>query len=463
MIPVALNPLIDHFRVLRITPIVVGGYVRDSLLGIQSHDIDIELYGVDSSQSLSDLLKPFGNVCEVGKSYGVTKLRYDGYEIDFSLPRTETKTTQGHRGFAVKTYATIDFATAARRRDFTINAIGYNPITDTLLDPYFGEADLRAKKLRCVDPMTFVEDPLRILRAVQFVARFDLIGDPELLGLCRRMVEQGALEELPKERIFEEIKKLLLRSPSPSKGFALLKEMGGLIFFKELLDLEKTPQDFFSHPEGNVWIHTLIALDTMVQYKTGESKQDLILFLAILLHDIGKPCTTIVCDGILNAPKHAEAGVEPTRTFLERLTNEKELIERIVPLVRYHGAVRKLFQTGAEDSALRHLSTHVKIDDLIVVARADFYGRAFVGEIPRCFEAGEWLHCRAESLGILQAPPQPLLLGRDLIALGLSPSPAFKTLLDAAYTAQLDGIFKSHEEAVSWISCSFNSVIAHTV
>jgi tRNA nucleotidyltransferase (CCA-adding enzyme) len=194
-----------------------------------------------------------------------------------------------------------------------------------------------------------------------------------------------------------------------------------------------------------------MALDTMARQKTGDKKRDLILLLATLLHDVGKPSTTIICDGILNAPKHAEAGVELARTFLERINNEKELNERILPLVQYHGTVRKLFKTNAYDSAIRHLSTHVNLDDLIRVAQADFYGRDFVGDVPKRFEAGEWLHQRAHRLGVLYAPPSPLLLGRDLIALGLSASRAFKTLLDDAYTAQLDGLFQTHEEAIVWL------------
>jgi len=453
---ITLNPplerLLTHLKNHGIKAIIVGGYVRDALLFRPTTDIDIELYGVSSIDQLEKILGEFGKVNLVGKSFGVLKLSYGGFNLDFSPPRIESKHGFGHKGFEIQWCNDLDFATAARRRDFTINAIGYDPLSHTFLDPYGGINDLEAKQLRHVDKTTFGDDPLRILRAVQFAARYALACDEDLLRLCREMIEHGALNELPKERVFEELKKLLLLSPKPSLGLSLLKEMGGLSFFKELQELEVTPQDSFSHPEGNVWIHTLMALDTMAREKIGDTKHDLILLFALLLHDVGKPSTTIICDGVLNAPKHAEAGVEIARTFLERITNEKELVERILPLVRYHGAVRKFFKSNACDSAIRHLSTHVCLDDLIRVAQADFYGRDFVGEVPKRFEAGEWLHQCADRLGVLYAPPSPLLLGRDLIALGLSPSRAFKTLLHNAYTAQLDGVFNTHEEAMGWLT-----------
>jgi len=448
----ALERLLTHLKRHGIKAIIVGGYVRDALLARPTTDIDIELYGVPSIDLLEKILGEFGKVNLVGKSFGVLKLTYGGFNLDFSPPRIESKHGFGHKGFAIQWRNDLDFATAARRRDFTINAIGYDPLSHTFLDPYGGINDLETKRLCYVDKTTFGDDPLRVLRAVQFAARYELSCDETLLHLCREMIEHGALNELPKERIFEELRKLLLLSPKPSLGFALLKEMGGLSFFKELQELEATPQDSFSHPEGNVWIHTLMALDTMATQKTGEPKRDLILLFALLLHDVGKPSTTIICDGVLNAPKHAEAGVEIARTFLERITNEKELVERILPLVRYHGAVRKFFKSNACDSAIRHLSTHVNLDDLIRVAQADFYGRDFKGERPKRFEAGEWLRQQAHALGVLHAPPPPLLLGRDLIVLGLSPSREFKKLLDDAYTAQLEGVFQNHEEGMGWIS-----------
>jgi tRNA nucleotidyltransferase (CCA-adding enzyme) len=444
-----LLPLIDHLSSCKITPVFVGGCVRDHLLGKESLDIDIELYGVDSTEHLSDYLKPFGKINEVGKSFGVFKFRYEGYAIDLSLPRTENKLSKGHKGFGIQTYGDLDFACASRRRDFTINAIGYNPLTQTLLDPHNGRADLAAKVLRCVDPLTFVEDPLRMLRAVQFAARFDLTCDSQLLELCTRMIAQGALEELPKERIFEELKKLFLLSPKPSIGMELLREMGALPFFAPLDLYEKTPQDPLTHPEGNVWIHTLQALDTMAALRIGEPKRDLTRMFAVLLHDCAKPITTVVENGKINAPHHALVGVDVGRTFLEKITHEHELIDNILPLIRYHGAVRKLYETPP--SEVLQLSTHVCIQDLIPVAQADFFGRGFNDPRPSSFKAGEWLYTQATQLGVLSSPPQALIMGRDLIALGLTPNDQFKDILNRAYEAQLNQRFCTQEEAIAWL------------
>lgn len=442
--------LIKHLALNGIKPVFVGGFVRDHFTGHTTSDLDIELYGVTSLEALETLLRPFGKVGLYGKSFGVLKLSYEGYSIDFSPPRTESKSGFGHKGFETAWFSDLDFTAAARRRDFTINAIGYDPLTETLLDPFGGVDDLKNKRLKCVDPQTFVDDPLRVLRAVQFAARFELTCDESLLALCRKMIEQGALKELPKERIFEELKKLFLQSSRPSIGLTLFKVMGGLPFLSPLNRLENIPQDAKSHPEGSVWEHTLMALDTMASLRTGNHRRDIALMLAMLLHDIGKLETTIFEEGVLNAPKHADMGVEIANDWLERITEDKTLISRILPLIQYHGWPRKLYRTAASDSEILRLSTQVCIDELILVARADFFGRAFASDIPKKFEAGEWLRERASSLGVLYEPPPPLLMGRDLIALGLSPSESFKSILEKAYDAQLDQRFFTREEALEW-------------
>lgn len=450
-LPSPLVRLFKHLSQHGIKPILVGGFVRDTFTGHPTHDLDIELYGVTSIESLETLLRPFGKLNLVGKSFGVLKLSYEGYSIDFSPPRSESKSGFGHKGFEMEWFSELDFTTAARRRDFTINAIGYDPLTDTLLDPFNGCEDLKHKRLQCVDPETFIDDPLRVLRAVQFAARYELTCDHRLLDLCRNMIAQGALNELPKERIFEEFKKLLLLSAHPSIGMKLLREMGGLSFFSPLEKLELTPQDTVSHPEGSVWIHTLMTLDVMASLRQGENQTDMALMLAALLHDIGKPDTTIDPDGMLNAPKHAEEGVEIAQKWLDRITEDKALISRVLPLIRYHGWPRKLYRSQANESEILRLSTLVNIHDLIILAEADFFGREFNTPRPEHFEAGEWLYERANALGVLHHPPAPLVMGRDLIKLGLKPSVEFKSILEAAFEAQLKQEFFTHEEAIQWV------------
>lgn len=452
-----LDPLIQTLHTNGIHPIFVGGCVRDHLMGRKSLDIDIELYHVSDVSELRNVLKEFGSLSEVGKAFGVFKLKIAHYTIDLSLPRTETSSGRGHCDFDVIIYEHIDFKDAARRRDFTINAIGFDPIQNRFLDPYNGINDIEDKQLRCVDPDTFVEDPLRVLRAVQFAARFEFSCDRDLLILCKTMVRNKDLEALPRERIFEEIKKLLLLSQKPSIGLDLLDQMDALEFFAPFHLYKTTPQDSTSHPEGSLWVHTLMCIDTMASLRTGDLKKDLILMLAVLLHDCGKPSTTIIENGSINAPKHAAAGVPIAQAFIEKLTSDKALIKNVLPLVLHHGTPRKLFKTLSPASAVLKLSTETVISDLILVAQADFFGRSFVSEIPESFEAGEWLKNQAEKLGVLDSPPAPLVQGKDLIAMGFEPSKAFTTILTAVYNAQLDTFVTTREEALRWIQNEFGN------
>ena len=291
-LPPLLFPILEHLYAHHITPIIVGGYVRDALMGKpDSKDMDIELYTHHPLESIESLLKPFGKVNMVGKSFGVLKLRLAEWEIDFSLPRTESKEGYGHKGFRVHPDSTLDFASAARRRDFTINAIGFDPQTDTLLDPYHGKDAIKDHRLAYVDATTFGEDPLRVLRAIGFAGRFELTCDPQLLHLCHQMITQGALEELPKERIFEELRKLLLLSPRPSVGLTLFARMGGRAF----LSLE--------HDEV-VWERTLVRVDA--------TACDLALRLAAMLLDVPSP-----------------------KAVLERLTAQRSLRTKTLAILEY--------------------------------------------------------------------------------------------------------------------------------
>ncbi|MGD9970043.1 MAG: CCA tRNA nucleotidyltransferase [Sulfuricurvum sp.] len=451
LLPPPLLDIVAHLRDAGYRPVFVGGFVRDAFTGKTTSDVDIELYGADSLDALETSLSGFGPVNTVGKSFGVCKLTYQGYTVDLSLPRLDSKHGNGHKGFDVICFKDLDYAQAARRRDFTINAIGYDPFENKLLDPYGGIDDLKRRILRCVDPETFVEDPLRVLRAVQFAARFNLQCDPGLLELCTSMIDRGAFEELPKERIFDEFKKLFLLSPSPSIGLKLLQKMGGLPFFSPLEKLAATPQNPHSHPEGDVWTHVLMCVDVMASAPIDDPKRKLYLMLAVLLHDIAKPFTTVIENGKITAPGHALAGVDIARAWLGRICEDRSLVELVLPLVRYHGFPKKLYEDNGSDSDILHLSRVVRIDDLIHVARADFFGRMFAFNVPERFEAGEWLYANAKRLNVLIKAPDPLLKGRDLIALGMQPSTRFSQILSDAYNAQLDLNFTTHEEVLLWV------------
>ncbi len=461
--------------------IIVGGSVRDHFLQLPTKDYDIEVYGFETLEQLVLLLEQFGSVNLVGKSYGVVKFGYEGEVYDFSLPRTESKVGRGHRGFEVTVDGRLDFEEASRRRDFRMNALGYDIEKQRFLDPFGGLKDIADRCIRHIEDTTFREDPLRVYRAIQFASRFGFTIAEETLRLCQKMVEEGMLAELPKERVYAEWQKLLLKSAKPSVGFESMRLLGILErYFPELHAIVGVPQSPKWHPEGDVWIHTMMALDVMaalLKVRDGRwgEKEKLRFLFAILCHDLGKATTTtIVCkDGTVKhwqeIPKsllqeidldtlhsikslnHEKAGIEPTRKLLYRLTEEHTLIESILPLVAHHLKPSQFYSSGAKAAAIRRLATKVTIEDLVLVAKADFLGRTTSESLMGRYPAGEWLLEKSRALQVSSKPLDCLLQGRDLIALGLQPSPRFREILDTVYRAQIEGELMTKEEALAFV------------
>lgn len=418
-------------------PILVGGCVRDAFLDIPSKDYDIEIFNINSLSIIENTLKKYGSVKEVGKSFGVLILNVDNYDFDFALARTEKKIESGHTGFEVTTNANLSYEEASLRRDFTINSIGYDFDKKEFLDPYNGIEDLKNKILKHINDETFIEDPLRVYRAVQFASRFNLIFDKKTFELCSNIVKENKLVELPKERVFEEFKKLLLKSKKPSIGMNYLKDLGILKYFIELERLVACIQDKEYHPEGDVWIHTLMTLDEMVKYKTNDEYRDLYLFYALLCHDLGKPLCTKTIEGRITSHKHESLGVEPTINFLTKITNEKKFIEKIIPLVKNHLAPFQLYKAESSLKAVKRLSLKCNIEDLCIVCLADCKGRTIPNK-DKCDKAVSWLLKKARELNISEDGLKPLVQGRDLISLGMKPSKEFKDILEYALNLQID-------------------------
>jgi tRNA nucleotidyltransferase (CCA-adding enzyme) len=392
----------------------------------------------------------------VGKSFGVLKFKYGGEEYDFSFPRTEQKVGTGHRGFDVAVNGMMSFKEASKRRDFTINAMGYNIEESLFLDPYGGLNDINKKLLHYIDKDTFVEDPLRVYRAIQFSARFEYSLSNETFLLCKTMVNSGMLEELAIERIYIEFKKLLLKSSKPSIGFELMRRLEILRYFPELEALINLPQSPIWHPEGDVWIHTMMCIDKMVQFLGENEKLNLKYMLAILCHDLGKATHTMVNeDGKIHAIGHEKAGVEPTRTFLYRLTNEHHFINAILPLVEHHLKPSQFYRAKSGAKAFRKLAIKVNIEELVVVAEADFLGRTTKESLDGVYYAGVWMLEFAKKLSIENKPLVCLLQGRDLINLGLNPSSQFKEILENVYNLQLEGNISKKEEALEYIKTNY--------
>jgi tRNA nucleotidyltransferase (CCA-adding enzyme) len=413
--------------------VLVGGCVRDALLGQAAKDADLEVFGLEPG-ALEKLVSREYPVVAVGKSFGVLKVR--GLDLDVSVPRRERKTGPKHTDFEVDADPAMTFQDAAARRDFTINAISWDPLTTELIDPFGGVADLRAGVLRHTTER-FAEDPLRVLRAMQLAARFELAVAPETVALCATLTMEG----LSTERVFEEWQKLLVKGRKPARGLEFLRACGWVKFFPELAVLIGCPQDPGWHPEGDVWTHTLCCLDAFAARRTGDAWEDLVVGLAVLCHDLGKPATTAKGDdGRVRSPGHEAAAEGPALAFLARMTQHKELIESVLPLVLCHMRPRELMQGNAGDGAIRRLARKIgRIDRLARVDEADRWGRPPI--TPNDKGAGEWLLERAATLAVADQAAAPIVLGRHLIAAGLQPGPQFKELLNACYEAQMDGKF----------------------
>lgn len=420
----------------------VGGCVRDALLGVEPKDVDVEIYGLEAEKIERILSKKFRFEI-VGKSFGVWILK--GLDIDVSMPRTERKTGIGHKAFEIVGDPFLTPKEACARRDFTINAILYDILSGDIIDEFGGMGDLKNKILRHTSER-FSEDPLRVLRAMQFAARFNLDVAPETVELCSKI----EMENLPEERIFEEWKKLILKGVEISRGLFFLRDCGWVKYFRELADMAGCPQDPRWHPEGDVYVHTAHCMDSFAKKRVGDDREDLIVGLAVLCHDMGKPkCTTIGDDGAIHSYGHDIIGGKVARKFLEHLTREKSIVEEVVPLVERHMAVLDLWRSNAGDGAIRRLAGKVKrIDRLVRLDDADRNGRPPIE--PEDSPQGLWIMQRAEALAIKDSAPKPILLGRHLIELGLAPSVKFKDILNAAYEAQLDGAFFDVEHAVKY-------------
>ena len=493
----ALRMVVDAIFMNGGRPMIVGGSVRDWLLGLEPKDIDIEVYGLEF-EALEKILAHNVNwkVDAVGKSFGVLKvtvpyrnpcncdLAGEGHRetcptfieklkgfptetFDVALPRSENKTGQGHRGFVATTDPNMSFKDAAARRDFTINAMGLDPTNmltqvPVLVDPHRGSRDLREGVLRHVGP-AFDEDPLRVLRGCQFASRFGFKMAPETVERCKTL--RGELSTLPVERLWEEWKKLLVKGKKPSLGLEAMRETGALVLFPELEALIGVQQDPEWHPEGDVWVHNNMVIDSAVRVCDDdgvEGEERLIIMLGALCHDLGKPaCTEFKAkendpngEKRWRAHDHESQGEAPTRSFLARIGAPPAIVEAVVPLVLHHLKPFHLARDKASPAAIRRLAVKAPLDRLTRVARADHLGRttpdALACTDSRKIEDINWLMEKAATIKVADRAPTGILMGRHLIDLGLKPGPEMGKLLKAAFEAQLDGVFEDEPGAVAW-------------
>lgn len=433
--------------------LLVGGWVREFVRSggqTTATDYDIECYGLEAAQ-LKALLRTLGRVDAVGEAFTVYKLKVreagQSFVVDVSLPRRESKVGRGHRGFEVTGDPFMSFAEAARRRDFTINAMMYDPLTAEYIDPHGGRADLQQRLIRVVDPRTFVEDSLRVLRAMQFAARFEFALEPATVALCRSI----DLSDLPAERIWAEVEKWLLAARRPSIGWWAARELGITAkLWPEIHALIDCPQNPRTHPEGDVFLHNGMVLDEARKLIDDLPRpKQLAVMLGALCHDFGKPVTTKVEGDTVKATGHEAAGGTLAEQFLTRLKvftfDHYDVRKQAVALARLHDIPyrwNKVRET-VTDGMFRRLALQVEPGLLYRVARADCLGR---GGDPQPV-AEEWFFSRVRALEIEARAPVPFLLGRHVLELGLQPGKRIGEITQAVYELQLDGTVRTLAEA----------------
>ncbi len=414
---------------------LVGGCVRDLLLGIIPKDFDVEVFDITIDE-LETLLSPHGKVSTVGKSFGIVKLTTsNGEDFDFSLPRRDSKFGVGHKEFRIETDSTMSIEEAAFRRDFTINSMSINIWTGELVDPFDGRKDLKSKILRHTSN-AFGEDPLRVLRGFQFAGRYGLDISHETSLLCDEISDE--FHTLPKERIWMEFEKWATKSLIPSKGLEFLIKSNWIQHFPEIQSLIDCPQDPGWHPEGDVFIHTCQVVDQA-------ARGGLIVVLASLCHDLGKPETTAIIDDKIRTPGHAQAGIEKTRSFLKTIGCPHNIIGQVESLVNEHLVHLQNISLRSVKRLIVRLG-NASVEDLVSLIGADHAGRGSASS--RLPMSAIEIKDIAEGIG---EEIKPILMGRHLIKLGMKPGPEFGPILKAAFEAQLDNVFETVEDGIEFL------------
>jgi tRNA nucleotidyltransferase (CCA-adding enzyme) len=423
------------------TTLLVGGAVRDLLLGLPIKDLDCEVYNLSIDQ-LQAVLHKFGVVSLVGKAFGV--LRLHGVDVDWSLPRIDAS--------GRKPDVTIDphmtFDQAFRRRDLTINAMAIDLISMDLIDPFNGVDDLQKKILRCPDPVFFVEDPLRFFRVMQFIARFEMEPNKELNKLCMEM----DVENVSVERIQTEFEKMFLRSKQPSRGLRWLDKINRLYdIFPELAATVGVQQNPDYHPEKDVFEHIMQTVDAAAALEYKTNKEKIMIMFGALCHDLGKVVTTEKIDGIWRSIGHEVAGVPLAKSLLKRVTRKNEIIDGVRKLVRYHCAPVAFVDGGAKLPAYKRLAKklapEVTLNMLAKLSLADKRARNVQDNVPLVIDVPEikiFLKT-AEQAQVLEAIEQPVLLGRDLLDV-VEPGARMGKLLKQAYEIQIEEGVRDKEE-----------------
>jgi tRNA nucleotidyltransferase (CCA-adding enzyme) len=433
LLPKKAYTIIEAIKNRNGIPYLVGGAVRDLLVGALTKDIDIEVHGL-GVDDLQLLLQKFGPVDLVGRSFGVLKLH--GLNIDWSVPRTDAEGRKPN----VMVNPNMALKDACERRDLTMNAMAINLLTNELADPFGGQKDIALKILRAPNPKKFKEDPLRFWRVFQFMARFGMQPDKELNAIAKKI----NLDAVSKERVSDELKKWLLKSPKPSIALDWLDQIGRLDeLFPELYALKFVQQRPDYHPEGDVFEHTKQALDAAAQLEYSDDAEKLTLMLAALCHDLGKVTKThIKEDGTISSHGHAQESAKIAKIFLERYFNDKSIMQDVRALVANHMEPLGFLSNNASSAAYKRLAQ--KLDPLTLKQLAQLFYVDRMGRNPKKGEPLQGIENdveefikRAKAANAYHEAERALLLGKDLMP-EIEPGPEMGRLLRQAYQIQVD-------------------------
>lgn len=412
----------------------VGGFVRDALMGVTSKDIDIEVYGI-TPRRLREVLSKFGEVYDRGASFGVLGLLHSN--IDIAMPRTESRTGNRHVDFDVSVNPFLEPKEACKRRDFTVNAMLMDVLSGEISDFYGGREDLKAGIIRCVNARTFTEDALRVFRAAQFAARFGAGIEPETMRLCTAM----DVSALSRERVLAETQKALLKADKPSVYFRTLRNMDHLKeFYPEIEEMAGVSQNPQFHPEGDVFEHTMLVLDSAATLRK-RSECPLFFMLSALIHDVGKcVATQVQPGGRITAYGHEVLGLEMAERQLRRLTDNEKLIRYVLNMTRLHMRPNMLAGSNSKKKKTRQLfDESLSPNDLILLSRADA-----TGMLGQPYDEGyeTWLRERLKDYRACVS--RPMVTGKDLIEAGFVPGADFTKLLKRARLLHFAGLEKKN-------------------
>lgn len=445
----------------------VGGFVRDLVMGTPSEDVDILIIRIPLEEIIRTI-RTHGKVDLVGKSFGIIKFTRDKKTYDIALPRKDVpkeKPARRHKDFLISADPDLPLERDLERRDFRCNSMALRLSDGALIDPFDGFKDTKAKLIRLTNSQAFPEDPLRVLRVARFSSVLQFSVDPAIYDIAKAIDLSG----LSVERINEEMFKILLLSPFPSVGLEELFKVGALKqLFPELYRLTLSIQDSFFHPEKDdyghhsVWHHTKLTVDqakALSELTDVDQERKLCLLLAALYHDVGKPATAQWEHKrgrmVITNNGHDLASERITRKVLARFrifSWKGYNLKKMVPLlIKSHHRLSELWQNRqtVTKKAFNRLAadTNGEIELLVYLDAADRAGRK-EKRVKSLDRQGTWLLRKFDQLNVSRETIAPLIMGRDLLKLGVTPGPAMGKILKRLYDLQLDNAFETKAQGL---------------